>query len=661
MKVTPVRSRLTALVTSAFLIGSANSAIPPAPASVSAPQVWPPPQQQTSRPDGFQVPTTAALIIGNGTDQPAVRVVQDLLKDAGVTNFLTASGYKSLPDAPLHVYIGGPSENNASASALHDLGLQGPDGLNPEGYVLGIGRDTEKHAVVVLSGIDQAGTFYAAQSLRQLVVPSPGKSTLPGVAIRDWPVTSLRGTIEVFYGVPWSTKDRLDQFDFYAATKQNIYTYSPKDDPFLRAQWRDPYPPDKLAVLKQLAERAIEDHVAFTYALSPGLSVCYSSDQDEQVLINKFQSLWNIGVRGFAIPLDDISYTRWNCPEDEARWGTGGDAAGRAQAYFLNRVQKDFIDTHAGITPLQMVPTEYKNMSDSPYRTALREELDPRVIVFWAGPQTVTPNITTADAQQAKAVFGHDILIGDNYPVNDYVSNRLLLGPYAGREPGVTGQIYGLTVNPMVQSQPSKIAQFGSASFLWNSQAYNSNSTWLAGLKYLGGPVWRALKVFAENNYSSVLTGQESLVLAPLIERYWGSYNNSGRDLGRDAHALSDYFDQMASTPDQLKNGMNNTAFVTQSQAWLDKLGLYGQAGNTAMKVLTAQQAGDASEARKERLALNHLRSQLANISITACPLGQCKVVYPTVAPGVMEPFLNRTVELNDQWLGPRGGLGLTR
>ncbi|MFE3851746.1 beta-N-acetylglucosaminidase domain-containing protein [Streptomyces griseorubiginosus] len=657
-----VHGRLVALVASVFLIGTAAPVVTTttaaaAPAAVTAPQVWPTPQHQQSRPDGFPVPATAALITGEGTDQPALRVVRDVLEDAGVKRFVTARADKPLPRAALRVYVGGPSENSASAGALHDLGLQGPDGLKPEGYVLGIGRDADRHPVVALSGRDQDGTFYAAQSLRQLVVPHVGGSWLPGVAIRDWPKSPLRGVFEVFYGIPWSAEDRLDQMDFFAATKQNAYIYSPKDDPYLRAKWREPYPADELATLKRLVDRAREDHVDFTYALSPGLSVCYSSTQDEQALNDKFQSLWDIGVRSFAIPIDDVNYTSWNCPEDEALFGTGGTAAGNAHAYLLNRVQKDFIDTHPGADRLQMAPSEYKNLNDTPYRTALRKELDPRVIVMWTGVTTVTATITAAHAQQAEELFGHDILIADNYPVNDYASDRLLLGPYTGREPGVTDHAVGVAVNPMVQSQPSKIAEFGSANYLWNSEAYDADATWLAGLKFLAGPAWRSLKVFAENNYSSILHAGESPVLTPLIERYWSSLDSDGRDLPRHARALWEYFGQMASTPQRLEKGMDNAAFVAQSKPWLDKLGLYGEAGRTAEKMLAAQRAGDESKARKERLALESLRSRLDEITVIECPLGQCRPVKPAVAPGVMEPFLDRAVDANDKWLEPHGGL----
>ncbi|MEH0628032.1 beta-N-acetylglucosaminidase domain-containing protein [Streptomyces stelliscabiei] len=97
----------------------------------------------------------------------------------------------------------------------------------------------------------------------------------------------------------------------------------PKDDPYLRERWRDAYPDARLDRLRELVDRAGADHVRFTYALSPGLSVCYSSADDITALVRKFASLYDIGVRSFAIPLDDISYTKWNCAADQEEFGSG--------------------------------------------------------------------------------------------------------------------------------------------------------------------------------------------------------------------------------------------------------------------------------------------------------------------------------------------------
>jgi len=51
------------------------------------------------------------------------------------------------------------------------------------------------------------------------------------------------GVIEGFYGPPWSHQDRLDILAFMEEVGLADYVYAPKDDPYHRARWRDPYPP----------------------------------------------------------------------------------------------------------------------------------------------------------------------------------------------------------------------------------------------------------------------------------------------------------------------------------------------------------------------------------------------------------------------------------
>ena len=442
-----------------------------APDAPQLPSVYPIPQSMHAQGAAVGLGASVALVVDAQTDAAAKQAVRTVLDDAGVKRIDEVSdAHDARPGEPT-IYVGG----TAAGQAVAALGVQNADGLAAEGYVLATGS-VAGHPSIVLDGHDATGTFYAAQTLRQLV---RGHS-VPGVEVRDWPTFPLRGVIEGFYGTPWSHAARLDQLNFYGAHKMNTYVYSPKNDPFLRDQWRDPYPPDQLAQLKELVDRAIANHVKFTYALSPGLSVCYSSAADEQALVAKFQSLWDVGVRDFAIPLDDISYTSWNCAADQTKFGTGGAAAGAAQAYLLNAVQRDFIATHAGASRLQMVPTEYADVAASPYKSTLKAQLDPAIIVEWTGVGVIAPVITQQQATAAKNVYGHDILVWDNYPVNDYVTDRLLLGPYVGRDAGLGGSLYGITANPMIQPDSSKIALFNVADYTWNDAAYDPATSWQA-------------------------------------------------------------------------------------------------------------------------------------------------------------------------------------
>ncbi|MCD0411760.1 protein O-GlcNAcase, partial [Acinetobacter baumannii] len=77
----------------------------------------------------------------------------------------------------------------------------------------------------------------------------------------------------------------------------NTYIYTPKDDLLLRAKWRTLYSGDDLARMKELVEGANANHVDFTFALSPGNDICYSSDADFKATIAKFDQLRSLGVR----------------------------------------------------------------------------------------------------------------------------------------------------------------------------------------------------------------------------------------------------------------------------------------------------------------------------------------------------------------------------
>ena len=144
-----------------------------------------------------------------------------------------------------------------------------------EGYYLKV-TPTE----VVVAGRDASGTFYGEQALekikneklkvkngdfKEVTLLEDGRAE-----VRDWPSVACRGVIEGFYGNPWSHEDRLRQFEFYGKHRLNIYVYGPKDDPYHRAHWRDPYPEAEAAKLKALVEAAHRNKVQFVWTIHPG-------------------------------------------------------------------------------------------------------------------------------------------------------------------------------------------------------------------------------------------------------------------------------------------------------------------------------------------------------------------------------------------------------
>ncbi|MEV0094009.1 beta-N-acetylglucosaminidase domain-containing protein [Streptomyces sp. NPDC050738] len=598
----------------------------------TAPAVTPTPQSVQPRGDHATVSSSVTLVTGETADEQAVRITEQALRAAGAQRIVrsTAAGHGGLT-----VYVG-------SAAPLSALGIKGPAQLPADGYVLGIGAGR-----IVLAGQDTTGTYYAAQSLRQVLPHDtrPG-ATVPGLQMRDWPATPLRGVIEGFYGTPWSHAARLDQLDFYGEHKMNIYVYSPKDDPYLRARWREAYPADQLGQLKELVDRATADHVDFTYALSPGLSVCYSSDADIEALVDKFRTLWDIGVRTFAVPLDDISYTNWNCQADQDRWGTGGGAAGAAQSYLLNRVNREFIATHPDAQPLQMVPTEYYNVTPSPYKKVLADQLDPDVLVEWTGVGVIAPTMTVDQAKAARTVFGHPILTWDNYPVNDYITNRLLLGPFNGREKGLPGELAGITANPMIQPYASKIALFTLADYAWNDGAYDARASWGAAVKeYAGGDprATAALRIFADLSYSSDLNRQQAPELAGELASFWAS--GDGRRLDRTLAALE-------SAPAVLRERLRDRAFADDAGPWLDATEAWGAAARTALRMIGAARDGHGAQAWQLRQELPALVARAQSFTYTGLDGRKIPVL---VGDGVLDTFIDAATAEHDRLLGVTG------
>jgi hyaluronoglucosaminidase len=649
---------LAMVVTPSASAGTPVSAAPSAPSaagqdghdgqgggSTSSSSIYPVPQSVT-RGESVRVRGPVTVVAGPDVDAPALTSLDEVLTDAGARISAVSPG-DPLPSGGTVVYLGTMSDNPAIASILDRIRVDASTALgHDEGYVLATGRDHGRQ-VAVLAGHDGSGAFYAVQTLRQVI----DHGSVEPVIVKDWPDFPVRGVIEGFYGTPWSHAARLSQLAFYGAHKMNTYVYSPKDDPYLRDRWRDPYPADQLAQLKELVDRAIANHVEFTYALSPGLSVCYSSAADEQALVAKFESLWAIGVRTFAIPLDDISYTNWNCDADRTTFGTGGGAAGAAQSYLLNAVQRDFIETHPGASRLEMVPTEYYDTAASAYKNAIKTGLDPQVIVEWTGVGVIAPTITPAQAAAAKAVFGHDILVWDNYPVNDYVTNQLLLAPYVGRDPALPDDLYGITANPMIQPEASKIALFTVADYVWHPATYDPQTSWRAGLAELSGGDARAraaLVAFADLNYTSRLDSTQAPALAERLAAFWPAWERGDR---RAATTLDAYLKVIAGIPDTLAARMNDPAFVADAGPWLDAAGTWGRAARAALQMLADQRAGHGAAAIADRTQVQTLAAQAR--SFVYHGLGGSVTV--TVGNGVLDAFVADALAENDRWIGVAG------
>jgi hyaluronoglucosaminidase len=241
--------------------------------------------------------TSVVLVTMPGVDVGTVALVRDILTASGVKTIATARRLPSVLDRP-HILLA-----VGDAALVHTaLGRSGAvlDG-HAEGYTIA-STVADRSGIITLAGHDADGLFHAVQTFRQLAA----RGAVPALVIQDHPAMPIRGTIEGFYGAPWSMADRTKHLEFLATVKANTYVYSPKDDPYARDRWREPYPATMLTALGTLAATARANHVDFVYAVSPGPSVCFSDPADLQALERKFDAIRSIGVDSFYVALDDI-------------------------------------------------------------------------------------------------------------------------------------------------------------------------------------------------------------------------------------------------------------------------------------------------------------------------------------------------------------------
>ena len=301
----------------------------------------------------------------------------------------------------------------------------------------------------------------------------------------------IRGVIEGFYGPPWTHEERLDLLEFAAREGFNTWVHAPKDDPYHRKLWREPYPEEELARLGELAAAASRLGIDFAYAIAPGLDLCYSKESEWEALLAKVEQLRAVGVRSFQLLWDDIEHTL-NCPEDEALYGDEERPSAAAQARFTNRFAREVEQPG----PLVVCPMGYAGTGDSPYRKIFGPRLDPEIVVYWTGPEVVSIGISREALDLAVERFrGHELLLWDNYPVNDFEPGRLFLGPLRGRDPRLAeGRCAGLVANAMLQAVPSKLPLATIADWLRDPHGYDPDASFERALAEYGNEVEESVR-----------------------------------------------------------------------------------------------------------------------------------------------------------------------
>ncbi|WP_288290390.1 beta-N-acetylglucosaminidase domain-containing protein [uncultured Alistipes sp.] len=428
---------------------------------------------------------------------------------------------------------------------------------------------------IALTGYDERGAFYAVQTLRQIAESPAAAGGLPFVEIADYPDLPTRGVVEGFYGTPWPHAVRLSLIDFYGRFKMNSYLYGPKDDPYHSCpDWRLPYPEPEARQIRELVEACRRNYVDFVWAIHPGQDIRWN-EEDYRNLVQKFEWMYDLGVRAFAIFFDDIS-------------GDGTDP--ERQTELLNRLDADFVRAKGDVAPLVVCPTDYSRLWANPTPQGslaiYGRTLDPSVRVFWTG-DVVCSDLTPETLAWVDSRIGRPAFYWWNYPVTDYARHILMQGPVYGLDTTLTtDDLCGFVSNPMEHGEASKLALYGVADYTWNTAAYNPIDNWERGLAELVPEAREAYRTFAIHSCDTE-TGYRR-------DESWETETFRIADYTPgQAAALREEFERVVAAPGVLEERCANRELLAELRPWLAEFRKLGERGLRTLDLIACYETGD--------------------------------------------------------------------
>ncbi|MGH8514689.1 MAG: beta-N-acetylglucosaminidase domain-containing protein, partial [Gammaproteobacteria bacterium] len=314
-----------------------------------------------------------------------------------------------------------------------------------------------------------------------------------------------RGIVEGFFGPPWSMKHRAAMFEFGAARGMNTYLYAPKDDPYHREKWQEPYPPKQWREMLRLIRSARKHKIDFVYGFHPGKGLRFGNDAPVRILLAKAERFYEAGVRTFAILFDDIP-SHLEHEKDQRYFGASlARAEGEWLAKVLDRQPAEWKGVEWWICPSYytddpMLGRVFGKFEPS-FLEKMAEHLPSSVACFWTGPKVVCKKITLADIHRTLRRMHHRLILWDNYPVNDIsMAAEMHIAPLRGRDPRLPELVYGYLNNPLLQESLSFIPLATCFDYAARPAGYDPEKSWqrIIGNRFGAGAFthWRALRSF---------------------------------------------------------------------------------------------------------------------------------------------------------------------
>jgi hyaluronoglucosaminidase len=462
-------SRLGLLLAAALAgCGGASASAPTLPAhaeAVDALTLYPTPQFQ--RQDGLAVRVVKVCV--NTGALPRPDVLADVAPELVAQVRLELAAPGAACDWPITFETAPPADLDADAAAAW-AATAGSD----ERYLVQSRIDGSQASAELFAESDR-GAAHALAALFGLV---DAQQRVHVGTIVDAPAIATRGIVEGFYGTPFSQDQRTCLMRAMVRLRQNIYLYGPKDDPYARTQWADPYPPDAAKAIADGAAAAKARLIDFYWSVSPGAatggdpttSISFASPADFARLTHKIDTVRALGVSRFALFIDDTDGGLFYGP-DQQMFPT--DAA--AHADLANRLE-DYVTASDPSAHILFVGRIYANQFNGwDYVTTLGQTLRPGVDVMWTGAHVFSTTMSASDMTKVNGLLGRKVVIWDNSPTD----TAALFGRTADLAQGVSAFLS----NPMLMEEHHPFDDFWSVfgtlgDYQWNTAAYDPSASW---------------------------------------------------------------------------------------------------------------------------------------------------------------------------------------
>lgn len=257
------------------------------------------------------------------------------------------------------------------------------------------------------------------------------------------------GTIEGFFGRPWSHVDRLSHCDFLKQKGYNFYIYAPKSDQHLRSLWLQDWTDSEWLNLKNLSNHCKNINLDFGVGFTPFELHLNFDDNNKRHLDYKIQRINQLSPDILCILFDDMRGGIDNLAIVQSEIAKHIRNTSNAKKFIVcpSYYSEDpILDKVFGVRPTN-------------YIEELGQHLHKDMGIFWTGSKVCSKKFYIDEIQAMSKKLSRKPFIWDNYPVNDgkKMCSHLHIKGFNNRNHFNETNIAGHAINPMNQAWLSQI------------------------------------------------------------------------------------------------------------------------------------------------------------------------------------------------------------